>query len=287
MATKKKAAKKTTKKVAKRASATRITAKASAPKKVPVATEKEIAAALASVKKVKPPEIPIDKLLPEARTLVVAATKHAARLAKVGKKPSVIALVAALAALVSDLQLKIAAARSVGRTKAEIATDLAARAYRQRTLEDIEYATDGDEDAAARISNIREGEGVDDLLTDLTLIVAFLLEISEKITAIGQNPNKLATEGKTLESKLASLVDARRTASDDKALTAERDRAATALSAAMSTLRSGGKYAFRDEPENARLYLSTYTRVRKAVQRAQATKAKTAAAKKERTSSVE
>ena len=281
MATKKKAAKKTTKKVAKRASATRIAAKASAPKKVPVATEKEIAAALASVKKVKPPEIPIDKLLPEARTLVVAATKHAARLAKVGKKPSVIALVAALAALVSDLQLKIAAARSVGRTKAEIATDLAARAYRQRTLEDIEYATDGDENAAARISDIREGEGVDDLLTDLTLIVAFLLEISEKITAIGQNPNKLATEGKTLESKLASLVDARRTASDD------RDRAATALSAAMSTLRSGGKYAFRDEPENARLYLSTYTRVRKAVQRAQATKAKTAAAKKERTSFVE
>ncbi len=294
MAGKKKAVKKTSKKIVKRAAAKKTTAKktvkpaaAKAKPKAPEASAKEIAEALAEVATVRAPDIPVDKLTGEARTLVVAAKRDAEALAKVGVKRSLIAIVASLSAIVSKVQSQILAARKVGRTKAEIATDVLARAFRQRTLEDLAFATDGDADAALRIAAIREGEGVDDLIADLGVIVAFIREIPDQLKRIGQNPQKLVQEGTALEAKLGALVDERRTRSDETALTTERDRAATALSAAMAKLRSAGKYAFRDEPNKARLYTSTYTRVRKAVYRAKQTKAKKAAAKKPQQSSEE
>lgn len=257
-------------------------AKKTAPKKkAPAASKpsKDVAAALAAVETIRPPEIPVDKLVGEARALAVTAKKHAPRLAKVGLKASVASLLGGLGEALASGQAALLAARKVGRSVAEVKAEEAARDYRARSLDDLAFAHDADDaDAADRISKIREGEGLDDLISDLRQIVTFVREVPTKLSAIGQNPKKLAETGAMLEEKLSALVDERRSRSDETSLVSDRDRAATALTTAMATVRRAGRYAFRDEPEKQRLYASAYSRVRKAVFRAKQTRAKKAAA---------
>lgn len=263
-ATAKTADKKKTTKATKATKATGVGAKA----------PKDVLAALAAVENVRPPEIPVDRLVGEARALVLAARKHGAALAKVGLKGASVALVAGLGASLAAAQSALLSSRRVGRSAAEVKAEEAARDYRARRLDDLEFAVGMDPEAAARISKIREGEGLDDLIADLRQIVTFVQEVPAALTAIGQNPKKLAATGAELEEKLATLVDERRTRSDETRFVAERDRAATALSAAMGAVRRAGRYAFRDEPEKQRLYASAYNRVRRAVARAKQTRAK-------------
>jgi hypothetical protein len=239
---------------------------------------KRVREALAAVSLVRPPEIPVDKLLGEARALGVASKRHQAVLAKVGMPASLLALLDGLVEALAEAQGRCVATRKTGRTVTEVKVEEAARLYRQRTLEDLAFALDGQPDADERIAKIREGEGLDDLVADLAAIVAYVEEASKSLSAIGQNPKKLAKEGASLEGKLSFLVSERRSHGDETSLTGERDRAATALSAVMLTIRKAGKYAFRDEPNKSRLFSSSYTRIRKAVYRAKQTKAQKKAA---------
>ncbi len=235
---------------------------------------KDVLSALAAVENVRPPEIPVDRLVGEARALALAARKHGAALSKVGLKGASVTLVAGLGASLAAAQSALLSSRRVGRSAAEVKAEEAARDYRARRLDDLEFAVGMDPEAAARISKIREGEGLDDLIADLRQIVTFVEEVPAALTAIGQNPKKLAATGAELEEKLSTLVDERRTRSDETRFVTERDRAATALSAAMGAVRRAGRYAFRDEPEKQRLYASAYNRVRRAVARAKQTRAK-------------
>lgn len=275
----------TTKTKAKKTNADKPAPKA-APKARPKAAKgpsKAVRAALAAVVSVQPPEIPVDKLVGEARALAASAKKHQGRLTKVGLTAASVELVAALGQALAEAQEQLAASRKVGRSAAEVKADVASRAYRTRTLEDLTYAlvdgvSEGSADAEARIAKIREGEGLDDLISDLGMIVAYVAEAAPALRAIGQDPKKLAELGAQLGDKLAALVDERRARADEVRGAQERDRVATALSAAMSAVRRAGRYAFRDDPEKQRLYVSAYSRVRKAVFRAKQTRAKNAAA---------
>ncbi len=244
--------------------------KASAGAKPP----RDVLAALAAVEQVRPPEIPVDRLVGEARALAVAAKKHGAALAKVGLKGAFAALVAGLGEALATAQAALLASRRVGRSAAEVKAEAAARDYRARRLDDLDFAVGTDPDAADRIAKIREGEGLDDLISDLRQIVTFVREVPERLAAIGQNAKQLAQTGTELEAKLSGLVDERRTRADETRLVDDRDRAATALTSAMGTVRRAGRYAFRDAPEKQRLYASAYNRVRKAVARAKQTRAK-------------
>ncbi len=156
-------------------------AKKTAPKKkAPAASKpsKDVAAALAAVETIRPPEIPVDKLVGEARALAVTAKKHAPRLAKVGLKASVASLLGGLGEALASGQAALLAARKVGRSVAEVKAEEAARDYRARSLDDLAFAHDADDaDAADRISKIREGEGLDDLISDLRQIVTFVREV--------------------------------------------------------------------------------------------------------------
>ncbi len=260
----------------KKSTGTSATTKSTKKKARSAKPSKDIVAALAAVESVRPPEIPVDRLVGEARALAVAAKKHAPRLAKVGLRVSFATLDAALGEELATAQSALLASRRVGRSPAEVKAEEAARDYRARRLDDLDFAVGMEPHAAERIAKIREGEGLDDLISDLQQIVTFLTEVPDELAAIGQNAKKLAATGTELEEKLSTLVDERRTRSDENRLVADRDRVATALSAAIGTVRRAGRYAFRDEPEKQRLYASAYNRVRRAVARAKQTRAKKA-----------
>jgi hypothetical protein len=244
------------------------------------ASEAEVQSAVAAVTTVKVPEIPVHRLVSEARGVVFVAKKDVAALTRIRFNLAFVPLISSLATDLENMQIRINKARDTGRTTAEIKAEDAARTYRERTLESLEYALGGDATAAERISDIREGEGLDDLLDDVGVVIDFVEEeeTAEALVNIGEDPEALAAEGRQHRAALSKLVYTRR-AGDASALVPERNRIATALSAAVGKLYSAGRYAFRDDPKKARNYASTYTRVRKAQYRAKQTRAKKNAAK--------
>ncbi len=226
------------------------------------ACDSEVQAALVAVAKVKPPEIPVHRLVSEARDVVFAAKKDAAELERIRFDLALVPLISALASALEHVQSRIEKARDAGRSEADIKVESDARTFRERTLESLEYALRGDESARERISDVREGHGLDDLLDDVGVVVDFVEEASVALTNIGADPLALASEGRTHQALLAKVVHPNRTPSIDAALDAERDRIATALSAAVAKLYAAGRYAFRDHPKRARKYASAHTRVR-------------------------
>jgi len=225
------------------------------------ASDAEVQAALAAVAKAKLPEIPVHRLVSEARDVVFAAKKDVAELHRIRFDLALVPLISALASALEHVQSRIEKARDAGRSEADIKAESDARTFRERTLESLEYALRGDESARERISDVREGSGLDDLLDDVGVVVDFVEEASVALTNIGADPLALASEGRTHQSLLSKVVHPNR-APSDAALDAERDRIATALSAAVAKLYAAGRYAFRDHPKRARKYASAHARVR-------------------------
>ena len=226
------------------------------------ASDAEVQAALAAVAKAKLPEIPVHRLVSEARDVVFAAKKDVAELARIRFDLALVPLISALASALEHVQSRIEKARDAGRSEADIKAESDARTFRERTLESLEYALRGDELARERISDVREGNGLDDLLDDVGVVVDFVEEASDALTNIGADPLALASEGRTHQSLLSKVIHPNRAHSSDAALIVERDRVATALSAAVAKLYAAGRYAFRDHPKRARKYASAHTRVR-------------------------
>jgi hypothetical protein len=245
------------------------------------ASEAAVQSAVAAVTTVKAPEIPVHRLVSEARGVVFVAKKDVAELTRIHFNLALVPLISSLASGLENLQIRINKARDKGRTTAEIKAEDGARTYRERTLESLEYALREDATAAGRISDIREGEGLDDLLDDVGVVIDFVAEeeTAAALVNIGEDPAALAAEGRTHRAGLSKLVYSRRAGNEASSLVPERNRIATALSAAVGKLYAAGRYAFRDDPKKARNYASTYTRVRKAQYRAQKTRAKKEAAK--------
>lgn len=225
------------------------------------ASDSEVQAALAAVAKVKRPEIPVHRLVSEARDVVFAAKKDVAELQRIRFDLALVPLISALASALEHVQSRIEKARDAGRSEADIKAEADARTFRERTLETLEYALRGDESARERISDVREGSGLDDLLDDVGVVVDFVKEASIALINIGADPAALASEGRTHQSLLSEVVHPNRGPASDAALDRERDRIATALSAAVAKLYAAGRYAFRDHPKRARKYASAYTRV--------------------------
>jgi hypothetical protein len=226
------------------------------------ASDAEVQAALAAVAKVKRPELPVHRLVSEARDVVFAAKKDVAELHRIRFDLALVPLISALASALEHVQSRIEKARDAGRSEADVKAESDARTFRERTLETLEYALRGDESARERISDVREGSGLDDLLDDVGVVVDFVEEASVALIDIGADPAALASEGRTHQSLLSKVVHPNRAPSSDAALDAERDRIATALSAAVAKLYAAGRYAFRDHPKRARKYASAHTRVR-------------------------
>lgn len=224
------------------------------------------------------PVIPTKAMRAEGRTLLKAVERDHDELTRRGLRPAHVTLVSEVSAKLESIEQAILAARSEGRSPAEIHAEKEGIKLRMRALDDLEFVLLSNPDseegkaAAERIARIREDEGVDDLIDDLRAIIPFFTETKKKLEAVGVDVTATVKQAKEIADTLGNLVAARRISASEKSLYAERDAAATLLWNTMNEVRRIGRYAFRDRPKSARDYASTYNRQRRAVAKAKKTR---------------
>jgi hypothetical protein len=227
---------------------------------------------------VKPPSIPVDRLLGEARALAKVASAQATALAKVGVGKSVVASLTPRIDALADAQTSLVMSRGKSRTKEEIAFEKEATELRSDMVADGRFALRDNPDAQSALDAIQEGDGLDDLVQDLKDLGGFFTKYASALGKVASDHAKKKARATVLAKSLESLVTDRR-ASDAQGTVEKdlRDRCATLLEETMSEVRSAGVYAFRKNPETQVKFRSSYT-ARKRQKKTTAPTAPTAAA---------
>lgn len=231
-----------------------------------------IKAAIAASPEVTESPMPVVKLLSEAKQAVFNAENDLEKLCERNYDFKNIGLIRGVIAEVERLHVLAAKPRGGKRTPKEIATEAKAKDWREKSLDDIELATDGDPNAAAWASKVREGEGIDDLLDDAGQIVSYAPNVAAELEAIGVDAQEIVAEGKEYIELLTPEVLKRRAETTAVSFVPQRNRAANTLYLLVNRLYKFGRNVFRKQPTQARAYASTYSRVRKAVYRAKKTR---------------
>ncbi|MBI5494848.1 MAG: hypothetical protein HY904_07445 [Deltaproteobacteria bacterium] len=213
---------------------------------------------------VREPDMPVPIFLDEAMTSLVAAQDQAEALDAVGLEPEVVPRVEKLIHGLLSAQAIWNAERATGRTEETLRLITQAEDLRQDALETGDLALAKDPEGRDRLSAIREGEGLDDLVADLVDLVVLVTDkralfaakkydVDGTSAAMGEAAGKLRTA--------LAREGATRGASDAKDT---RDRIYTALLEPLGELRAHGRHAYRKDRNNTRraAYLSTYIRRR-------------------------
>jgi len=121
-----------------------------------------------------------------------------------------------------------------------------------------------DRTAIATLGAISQGDGVADLVQDLSDLATL---IEQKRAAFERDktfdPSKRAEEARSLSSEIAAGTSSERTTTDQAAAVELRDRAYTHLDDLVSTLREAGRYAFRADAKVRGRFVSAFLRRRR------------------------
>jgi len=121
-----------------------------------------------------------------------------------------------------------------------------------------------DRTALATLGAISQGDGVADLVQDLSDLATL---IEQRRAAFERDktfdPSKRAEEARSLSSEIAAGISGERSTSDQTAALELRDRAYTRLDDLVSTVREAGRYAFRSDAKLRGRFVSAFLRRRR------------------------
>ena len=228
---------------------------------------------------VKEPDMPVSVYVDEGFGFVVAAREHAVALTAVGMPGELPDTLDRLLRGLQSIQVLWNKEEDKGRTEETIKVVLQATGQRGDALAASDLALRKSSEGQRRLSKIREGEGLPDMVADLFDLAQLLRDAPEPFAAIkvdaGAMAEALDKTGRQLQNSLAQ-EDAKKSMSSTKEL---RDRFYTLTLEPLRDLRAFGDFAFRKDKGNNRrfAFASAYIRRRnsRARSRAKTTEAKT------------
>ncbi len=209
------------------------------------------------------PPIPVDRLLGEARLLASVSRSHRAALLKVGLDGQLVAGLPTRIEACAEAQSAYRFLLARKTRKKTLSAEVRGIALRTEILEAGRWALRNDEASLKFLKDVQEGEGVDDLIQDLLLLVPFLRVNKEAFMAISIDPLTLAQQAVALATELAeedtrAAEEKGQGDAEAKAAKQLRDRASTHLVLAMREIRGAGEFAFRKDPAAQALFRGTY-----------------------------
>ncbi|MBI5498022.1 MAG: hypothetical protein HY904_23675 [Deltaproteobacteria bacterium] len=211
---------------------------------------------------VKSPDIPIDHFLDEGFTAQAASEQYADALKAVGMPPDLPAALAARLGVLRSAQALWNAEQRKGRAPGTVVLIERLERNRHETLIAGDLACRHSTEALARLSRIREGDGLPDLIQDGVDCAVLLTDARPLFEAINFNVDAMAAQlsgdAKALQDALAK-EDAVRTLTGSKDI---RDRVYTLVLGPLGDLRMFAAYAFRNDRNNTRrnAFTSGYVR---------------------------
>ncbi|MBI5493748.1 MAG: hypothetical protein HY904_01910 [Deltaproteobacteria bacterium] len=229
-------------------------------------------AKLPAESRTREPSIPADTQLKEARLAATAAKTHRGRFAKLPEFD--VAVVDSLPGIIAAYESaqkawdRQRAAKALG--KGKVAARAAGETLRSSILSAGTFLFRKQPAPLAELGRISEGEGLDDLITDLRDLVAHRTDNAArwaKDVKLPKNAFARCTE-------LADLLDG--TVESEEAISAHehRNQVALVLEDALAELREGADYLFSDEPARLAPFVSRYNARKVARSRRKAAKAK-------------
>lgn len=209
------------------------------------------------------PNIPIQNYLQEAEYLHIEALKD---------KTALINGANLAWQLVDDLLQRIGALREAealwfkNRFNREAAQrqwdEQAPQAYalRDELLRAFRYAFSEEEDLSRRVVEIAAGRGHDDMIQDLSRLVAIGRDYPDQLSAINYPLTKLEIAANLSDEMGTLLAQAAGERSDTSTDLELRNRAYTHLKQAIDKIRGAGQYVFWDNNDRRKHYASQYHR---------------------------
>ncbi|MBH24054.1 MAG: hypothetical protein CMH57_06315 [Myxococcales bacterium] len=216
---------------------------------------------------VKRPRLPVAVMHQEANDLKTYCTKAPVRAAllKVGLAQEVLDGLEIAIDASREAQSRWAVARD--RSKPDSQKEREARGYDLRSdlLDACRWNLRNSRLAAAAIRRISDGEGVADLIQDLSDIAALMranLDAFDTDQTI--DAPALAEQAQQLSGEIRAGLSGSRDHEDQRDAIGLRDRAATHLQHQVSEIRDAGRYAFRKDADAVATFTSAYLRRRRA-----------------------
>ncbi|MBN2528934.1 MAG: hypothetical protein JXR76_21270 [Deltaproteobacteria bacterium] len=213
---------------------------------------------------VKAPDMPVMVLLDELSNTVLAAREHMDALAAVGVTVEMVERLEQYTEGLRAAQAICIAEKSRGRSDENIAQIEAAEALREDLMAAGALALRNDIEGQRRLAEIREGEGLADLVDDLRNLAVLIKDKRALFEAIHMDVDITAAEaaekGESLQ-RMLSEEDVARSLVNSKEM---RDRVYTLAIDALKEIRLFAAYAFRKDKSNNRrmIFTSAYMRRR-------------------------
>jgi hypothetical protein len=192
---------------------------------------------------------PVPVFCAQGELMRVAAARDHDRLVAAGVAPTVFdafgTQLSALATVEAEWQMY----RIQGRPQAQVELEDSAFELRNEAIAAVQWGLRDVPDAVARLSHIREGQGLVDTLADLEELAVLLRAYADKVSIPGYDAR---AEGTRCESKAAEVRTGTAQWKLDQTqaeLLDRRNRAFSLATKTAATIRSAAQYAFRDHDE--------------------------------------
>ena len=211
---------------------------------------------------VREPDMPVMVMLDELSNTVLAAKEHMAALAAVGVTEEMVARLERYTNGLRAAQAICVAERTRGRNDDNIAQVEDAETLREDLMAGATLALRNDTDGQRRVAEIREGEGLADLIDDLRNLSILITEKRSLFEAINMDVDTMATKASETSQGLQQMLseeDVAKSLTNSKEM---RDRVYTLAKDALKEIRLFAAYAFRKDKSNNRrlVFTSAYMR---------------------------
>ncbi len=210
--------------------------------------------------KIQTPDIPVDAAVQEAEDLYHWSLDDEAELTKVGLDWTLVTSLPERAGACRVAQSKWMKERHTPEEAEKLWKEQGPEAYklRQELFDSFRFAFRNDDALLARVSQIAEGTGHDDMIQDLSDLAELGKANVDLLTSISFDATLLDT-AETKSDELGSLRGEVNGALLSKnAEKIIRDQAFTYMKKAIKEIRACGVYAFRNNPDRQKGYYSRY-----------------------------
>ena len=208
----------------------------------------------------KDPNLPVNDLVSEAADLIIQAQTDAEVLATLSIDTERVGALEARVEVLRDYQTQwldvkhdAEEARKEWKIKYPEALEL-----KKDTLQTLRFVYDEDEEKSKRISEITKGYGYDDLIQDLHDIAYMGKQDVTVFEPISYDVTKFDKADSFSSELMILLARMNGEKHDDNEAKSLRDKCFNYVKEIVDYIRKYGKYAFRNDPEKAKLYTSAY-----------------------------
>ncbi|MBN2525544.1 MAG: hypothetical protein JXR76_04060 [Deltaproteobacteria bacterium] len=210
------------------------------------------------------PHMPVMVMIDELSNTVLAAKEHRDALFAVGVTDEMVARLKMVADALRAAQAIFIAEKARGRSDENLAQIAAAEAFREDVLAGAALALRNDTDGQRRVAEIKEGEGLADLMDDLRNLAVLVTDKRSFFEAIRVDVDAVSAEALAKSEGLQTMLseeDVARSMTNSKEM---RDRVFTLAKDALREIRLFAAYAFRKDKSNNRrlIFTSAYMRRR-------------------------